>query len=1112
MPLPSHISSRESRSAVIAICSTFPCEALEEPLAFWMDRLNLPFQPAVAPFNQVFQQLLDPNSLLARNDHGVNVVVVRFEDWAGPAPHLRSSVDQCGQEFVEALRSAAPRSHTPWLVCFCPGISGSFGEVELKITTELAGLGRVCFVSSADLASAGGPGSDEDQAESAFDRAPFDELFFAALSSQIARKIHVLHARPFKAIVLDCDKTLWAGVCAEDREVRIDAPRRALQEFMVRQRDAGMLLCLCSKNIEEDIFAVFQAHPEMPLKREHLVAWRINWEAKSRNIKSLAEEIQTGLESIIFIDDDPLECAEVRARCPEVLTLRLPGEPEKIQPFLRNVWAFDRLGITPEDGLRAGFLKSNPDRESCRRESFSLGEFLDKLDLSVEISPPVSTDLARISQLTQRTNQFNFTTIRRSEADLHALCQPGGLEGLTVRVRDRFGDYGLVGTMLFQVYPDTLVVDTFLLSCRALGRGVEHKMMARLAEMAKARGVQWIEVIYRATGRSQPAFDFLNGVGAEFKRPWDGGREERFHFSGAGLTGDQFFFKIPTGALLDLAPGSVQAQAANSSGQPGGLSRLAPLDEPGLRIDSADLHRIATDLSDPSRVLQEIAARRRQRAEMIGEVDSVEAILRGHPEVRDVAVRLRQSAGRRRLAAYLVVDPKRSPRISGRLRYRLPNKLAIVHQSRSETDSLYREIFDEQVYLKHGIVLRDGDCVIDAGANIGLFTLFVQMTCKDTRVYAFEPSPPIFELLRLNCDLYAPGAKLFNCGLSDQNKIGLLTFHPWLSGSSGYHPSTADALSSRMILNRRLEGLVDGHLLPMYAEELVARASTAETFETPLRPLSEILAGEGIQRVHLLKIDVEKSELDLLRGIRAEHWKLIDQVVLEAHGKDLSDQAKALLEAQGYSVTVDQETLARGTDLFLLYAIHPRRKAQVSHSTTNPIPLPFDRAFGGDLLSAARIRSFVKKELGRLPGPFDVLFLDELPRTRSGTISDEDLPAPTAANAELDNAVAPPRNPIEEELAGIWQSVLGINQVGIDENFFDLGGHSVLATVLLSRVRDVFGAELHLVSLFNAPTVAGLAEFVETQLINQLDDDELARTIQSLGGSPGAAARHISLE
>jgi len=228
------------------------------------------------------------------------------------------------------------------------------------------------------------------------------------------------------------------------------------------------------------------------------------------------------------MDDDPVECAEVQANCPEALTLQLPQNPTSIPRFLDHLWIFDHLKTTDVGRERTALYKQNAQRERFRKESFTFKDFLAGLGLEVQISPLAPHQLARVSELTQRTNQFNLTTVRWSEAEIQRLCRPGGAECLAVHVKDRFGDYGLVGVIIFKADSDAITVDTFLLSCRVLGRGVEHRMLARLGEIARERGLDRIKVPYMPTQKNRPAPDFLEAIGAEFKEPLANGFLFRF--------------------------------------------------------------------------------------------------------------------------------------------------------------------------------------------------------------------------------------------------------------------------------------------------------------------------------------------------------------------------------------------------------------------------------------------------------------------------------------------------------------------------------------------------------------------------------------------------------
>ncbi|MDB6112376.1 MAG: FkbH like protein, partial [Pedosphaera sp.] len=514
------IDNVQQDEQTLAIAATFVAEPLGDSLKFWTKELELPSRLEFAPYNQIFQQLLDPGSLLATNVRGINVVLLRWEDWercegsteADGLEHGKERLERNAEEFIKAIKMASSRTAVPWLVCFCPtaGVTADnprvviHQQVETRLSAELERLNGVYLVTAKELNELYPVADYHDPRTEELGRIPYTPLFFTALGTMIVRKFHAQKRPAFKVIVLDCDQTLWAGVCGEDgpKGIRLDPARLALQEFMRAQYEAGMLLCVSSKNNEEDVTAVFNQRPEMPLRREHFAGWRVNWRPKSENLKSLAQELRLGLDSFIFIDDNPVECAEVDANCGEVLTLQLPEAPELIPQFLKHCWAFDHLRLSKEDRQRTALYKEDQRREHFRSESSTLGNFLAGLDLKVVIEALSESQLSRTSQLTQRTNQFNFTTRRRTESELQAIRQNGNPEVFTVSVSDRFGDYGLVGTMILRPATNALVVDSFLLSCRVLGRGVEHQMLARLGKIALRHGLEVVDVHFVPTTNS----------------------------------------------------------------------------------------------------------------------------------------------------------------------------------------------------------------------------------------------------------------------------------------------------------------------------------------------------------------------------------------------------------------------------------------------------------------------------------------------------------------------------------------------------------------------------------------------------------------------------------
>ena len=542
----------------IAIAATFTAEPVEDSLKFWMPTIGLDYTIKFAPYNQIFQQLLVPNSIFNQNHQGINIILLGLDDWM--IHHQSEKLLINVENLSIALQSAREHNATPYLICFTPAspqlmadpeVALNIKKMEALMADKVTNISGVYFISSSEFSKKYPVNNYYNESGKELGHISYHPTLFTALGTMLARKISAIIHPLYKVIVLDCDYTLWNGVVGEEGPlgIEIDAPRKALQEFLVAQYEAGMLLCLCSKNNEQDVLEVFQRRPEMPLKQKHLVDWRINWHPKSENIKSLAEELQLGLNSFIFIDDNPVECAEVQAHCPEVLTLPLPEKSKNIPRFLNQIWAFDHLNVTNEDQQRTELYRQNIEREKFKHTALDLADFIAGLDLKVEISELTGKQITRVSQLTQRTNQFNFSTIRRSESEIQNLWISKQWECLTVTVSDRFGDYGLVGAMIFQQTTQAIKVDTFLLSCRVLGRGVEHKMLAKLAKIGESRGVKLVEVSYVPTQKNQPALTFLNNYGAKFKRP----------------QGHGFVYKFPIKTITNFSGFAKQVSQANPS-------------------------------------------------------------------------------------------------------------------------------------------------------------------------------------------------------------------------------------------------------------------------------------------------------------------------------------------------------------------------------------------------------------------------------------------------------------------------------------------------------------------------------------------------------------------
>lgn len=577
-------------TASLVVSATFTAEPIRLPMEFWIRELELPYRVDFAPFNQVFQSLLDPASPFAHNREGVNLLLVRWQDF-GPADQIEARA----AELVDSIGAASRSQRAPLIVVSCAGSpafleeSGNAALVERldgELAERLAPLSSVHVLDPARLRRWYPVEEYHDARGERLGQIPYTAPYFAALASAVARRIDAMRRSPHKVIVLDCDNTLWRGVVGEDGPtgVQLTPAFRALQEFVVAQHDAGMLLAICSKNNEADVEEIFRLRPEMPLRRDHIVTWRVNWEPKSSNLRALAAELDLGLDSFVFIDDSRKECAEVEEQCPEVLTVLLPETEAEIPTFLDHLWALDHWTTTADDRKRTAVYAQKLERGKVEKYASNIADFIASLELQIDVQPMRPEHLPRVAQLTQRTNQFNTTTIRRGEADIERLLQTG-YRCVTVDVSDRFGEYGLVGVALYRIDPDALVVDSFMLSCRALGRGVEHFIVRHLGGVAREAGATSVAVPFVPTAKNAPARTFLEGIGAEFRSETAGGA--------------LFRFPVADAIAVSYRPDAAVSVPAESNGRKSAAAAAAARHRTAFT-------RIARELREPTAIAQRV--------------------------------------------------------------------------------------------------------------------------------------------------------------------------------------------------------------------------------------------------------------------------------------------------------------------------------------------------------------------------------------------------------------------------------------------------------------------------------------------------------------------------
>jgi len=545
-PLASYRPFREAGGASIGlrpvmplrvrVSASFTADPITDGLQFWADRFALPVAVELAGYNQLFQELLDPQSGTRSNAGGVNLLVLRIEDWLrdrADAAGAAELIESTASDFVDALGLAARSTSAVHLLVLAPPSSawdagGAWHACQIGVEALLRqGVRKLSNVHLLTYQESRRLYPVEAEADTLTDRlghVPYTHAQYIALATQAMRRLHQLRRQPVKVIAVDCDNTLWRGVVGEDGVdgLVLEASHMRLQQLLVEASAAGVLICMVSKNIESDVLSVFERRPDMVLRVEHITAHRVNWESKSQNVRSIASELSLGLDSFVFLDDNPVEIAEVSANCPGAQCVAIPAEEAGRVRFIDHLWALDVGTATAEDRKRTEMYRVDRRREHLRSNSLDYSSFIADLGLKIRIEAPGEQHLPRLAQLTERTNQFNINGVRRDEATIARLLTEPQAVVRAVFVADRFGDYGLVGLLIAHGTDGTLDVDTLLMSCRVLGRGVEYALVAELGRIAGSVGCTRIGLTVRAAPRNLPVRRFLDRL--PFER--SGGADE----------------------------------------------------------------------------------------------------------------------------------------------------------------------------------------------------------------------------------------------------------------------------------------------------------------------------------------------------------------------------------------------------------------------------------------------------------------------------------------------------------------------------------------------------------------------------------------------------------
>ena len=521
----------------LAVLASFTAELLKPYIILESAALGCRAATWFAPFGQLEQVAMSEASDLWNQGCDVIWIAFRLEDLD---PQLQNEYSELGPEktatrldalcarLIAAAKAVRAHSQATVLVSnfatsslhalalFDASDPDGFGhllsDANRRLARDLANFPDVYVFDYQGVVNARGAAAWADPKLWYMARAPCSTDNHAALAQSLARAVAALVRPAAKCIVLDLDNTLWGGELGDDGVEGIqlgdDYPGNAFKEFqrtLLNFRSRGFLLAIASKNDEATVLEALRTHPEMVLRPEHFASIFANWGPKSANLRHIAEALNISLDAMIYVDDNPVERAQIRAELPMVEVIEMPAEPARYVAALEQCSMLDRPRLLAEDRRRAEMYEQSPRRLKHFEAAPSLEQALKQLRTVAQVGLAGPSTFERIHQLIQKTNQFNATTRRHKLEEVRSFSNSPGAKVAWLRLRDCYGDQGLVGVgILRQLDLECWEVDTFLMSCRVAGRRVEEALMAYLAELARAAGGRRLRGVFRPTAKNEP--------------------------------------------------------------------------------------------------------------------------------------------------------------------------------------------------------------------------------------------------------------------------------------------------------------------------------------------------------------------------------------------------------------------------------------------------------------------------------------------------------------------------------------------------------------------------------------------------------------------------------
>lgn len=366
-------------------------------------------------------------------------------------------------------------------------------------------------------------------------KAPYTFTFLKSYVAAIEILLLKNNGKLKKAIIFDCDNTLWKGIIGEDGMKNIDIssnskfgkPFNRIQQIAVYLSKRGIIVGICSKNNEQDVIDVFQNHPDMVLKEEHIVIKKVNWIDKASNLRAIAEELNIGIDSLVFVDDSNFEINLVKEQLPEVLTIQVPtNSTDYPDLLLKNIYTYFNLSLNSDDARKTEMYKQQFERENSKSAFTSIDDYLSSLEIELDILKNDNSHTPRISQLTQKTNQFNLTTERYTETQIEQFTSTELVYAMFVK--DKFGDNGLTGICIAKKDSNNLnnvIIDSLLMSCRIIGRNIEFAFVNYIINDLQHYGYTSITALYKPTKKNAQVEDFYEKMGFNLEQIIDDNKE-----------------------------------------------------------------------------------------------------------------------------------------------------------------------------------------------------------------------------------------------------------------------------------------------------------------------------------------------------------------------------------------------------------------------------------------------------------------------------------------------------------------------------------------------------------------------------------------------------------